>query len=97
MTNDNVLTQYQSEALEALKSVAYLGKPFEKVIMDALKLFMAIPGRINFLQMGRYGKFSEQTYRNTFTRDDFQTRMLLTNFSKDWFYLHPEPLSPGKS
>ena len=74
MTNDNVLTQYQSEALEALKSVANLGKPFEKVIMDALKLFMAIPGRINFLQMGRYGQFSEQTYRNTFTRDDF-----------DWF------------
>ena len=71
MTNSNVLTQYQSEALKALKSVANLGKPFEKVIMDALKLFMAIPGRINFLQMGRYGQFSEQTYRNTFTRDDF--------------------------
>lgn len=40
MTNDNVLTQYQSEALEALKSVANLGKPFEKVIMGTLKLFM---------------------------------------------------------
>ena len=40
MTNNNVLTQYQSEALEALKSVANLGKPFEKVIMDTLKLFM---------------------------------------------------------
>ena len=29
--------------------------------MDAMKLFMAIPDRMNFLQMGRYGKFSEQT------------------------------------
>lgn len=35
---------------------------------------MAIPDKINFLQMGRYGSFSEQTYRNTFTRDEF-----------DWF------------
>lgn len=42
--------------------------------MDAIKLFMAIPGRINFLQMGRYGKFSEQTYRNHFKNESF-----------DWF------------
>ena len=74
MTNSNVLTQYQSEVIEALKSAANLGKPFEKVIIDTLKLFMAIPDKINFLQMGRYGDFTEQTYRNTFTRDDF-----------DWF------------
>ena len=66
--------QYQSEALEALKSMTNLGKPFEKVIMDVLKLFMAIPDKINFLQMGRYGQFSEQTYRNTFTKGNF-----------DWF------------
>ena len=74
MTNSNVLTQYQSEVIEALKSAANLGKPFEKIIIDTLKLFMAIPDKINFLQMGRYGEFTEQTYRNTFTRDDF-----------DWF------------
>ena len=74
MANDNVLTQYQSEALKALRSAANLGKPFEKVIMDTLKLFMAIPDKKTFLNMGRYGMFSEQTYRNTFTRDDF-----------DWF------------
>ena len=32
--------------------------------MDARNSFMAIPDRINFLQLGRYGRFSEQTYRN---------------------------------
>ena len=74
MTTANVLTQYQSEANEALKSVTNLGKPFEKVFMDIMKLFMAIPDRVNFLQMGRYGEFVEQTYRNAFVRDDF-----------DWF------------
>lgn len=33
--------------------------------MDTLKLFMAILGKGNFLQMGRYGEFSEQTYTMT--------------------------------
>ncbi len=42
--------------------------------MDAMKLFMAIPDRINFLQLGRYGRFSEQTYRNLFEHETF-----------DWF------------
>ena len=63
--------QYQSECLEALKSAAKISKPFEKVFMDTLKLFMAIPGKVNFLQMGRYGEFSEQTYRNNFANETF--------------------------
>ena len=45
--------QYQSEYLSALKSIANIHKPFEKTFMDAMKLFMAIPDRINFLQLGR--------------------------------------------
>lgn len=74
MTSSNLLMQYQSECLEALKSAAKVSKPFEKVLMDTLKLFMAIPGKVNFLQMGRYGEFSEQTYRNNFENEAF-----------DWF------------
>ena len=66
--------QYQSECLSALKSVVNIHKPFEKTFMDAMKLFMAIPDRINFLQLGRYGCFSEQTYRNLFEHETF-----------DWF------------
>ena len=85
MNTDNLLMQYQSEALEALKSMTNLGKPFEKVIMDVLKLFMAIPDKINFLQMGRYGQFSEQTYRNTFTRGNF-----------DWFWLQSASCQEGQ-
>lgn len=74
MAKKSLLMQYQSECQEALKSVANIHKPFEKVFMDAMKLFMAIPDRINFLQLGRYGEFSEQTYRNNFKKDSF-----------DWF------------
>ena len=44
MSSSNLLMQYQSECLEALKSAAKISKPFEKVFMDTLKLFMAIPG-----------------------------------------------------
>ena len=66
--------QYQSECLSALRSVVNIHKPFEKTFMDTMKLFMAIPDRINFLQLGRYGRFSEQTYRNLFEHETF-----------DWF------------
>ena len=71
MVSSNLLMQYQSECLEALKSAAKVSKPFEKVLMDTLKLFMAIPSKFNFLQMGRYGEFSEQTYRNNFENETF--------------------------
>ena len=66
--------QYQSECQTALKSVVNISKPFEKTFMDTMKLFMAIPNRINFLQLGKYGRFSEQTYRNLFKNETF-----------DWF------------
>lgn len=74
MTKETLLMQYQSECRTALKSVVNISKPFEKAFMDTMKLFMAIPNRINFLQLGRYGLFSEQTYRNLFKREAF-----------DWF------------
>ena len=63
--------QNKSECRNALESVVNISKSFQKVFMDAMKFFMAIPNRINFLQMGRYGCFSEQTYRNNFENDDF--------------------------
>lgn len=74
MTKETLLMQYQSECLSALKSVVNIHKPFEKTFMDTMKLFMAIPDRINFLQLGRYGCLSEQTYRNLFEHETF-----------DWF------------
>ncbi len=42
--------QYQSECLSAFKSVVNIHKPFEKAFMGIMKLFIAIPGRINFFQ-----------------------------------------------
>ena len=44
-----------------------IGHCRSKVFMDCFRLFLSIPYRINFLQMGRYGLFSEKTYRTFFS------------------------------
>lgn len=82
MTKVTLLMQYQSECQSALKSVVNISKPFEKTFMDTMKLFMAIPNRINFLQLGRYGRFSEQIYRNLFENETF-----------DWFAFNDSIIS----
>ena len=38
-------------------------------MVETLMLFLTIRGRINFLQLGRYGKYNECTYRKGFERD----------------------------
>lgn len=68
--NISILNQYIEECRNALECNAKINKCFEKVFIDALQLYMCIPDRVNFLQLGRYGKFSEQTYRNNFEKAD---------------------------
>lgn len=38
-------------------------------MLEVLLLYLIIPGRINFLQPGRYGRFGEQRYRQQFSRN----------------------------
>lgn len=57
--NVSILNQYIEECRSALEYNAKISKCFEKVFIDALQLYMCIPDRVNFLQLGRYGKFSE--------------------------------------
>ena len=99
MTKETLLMQYQSESLSALKSIANIHEPFEKTFIDTMKLFMAISDRMNFFQLGRYGYFSEQTYRNLFEYETFNwfafNGSIISNFSKNSFYLLPEQLSLG--
>jgi len=40
-----------------------------RFVTDILMLFLILRGRINFLQMGRYGQYDESTYRSGFERD----------------------------
>ena len=63
------LDQYAGICREALQDYASkLSKSFEKVIIEVLLLYMVIPGKINFTQMGRYGRHGEQCYRQNFGR-----------------------------
>ena len=63
------LDQYTDICKEAIQdSAAKLSKSFEKVIIEVLLLYMVIPGKINFTQMGKYGRHGEQCYRQNFGR-----------------------------
>ena len=46
----------------------------KRFIVEVILLFLTIQGRINFLQLGRYGRYNECTYRKGFEREfDFLT------------------------
>ena len=47
---------------------AKLNKSIQSNIMEMLFLLMVIPGKVNFTQMGRYGKRGEQCYGQTTER-----------------------------
>ena len=59
------LDQYMDIFKDAVEdSAAKITKSFEKILIEVIILFMVIPRKINFTQMGRYGSHVEQTYRN---------------------------------
>ena len=61
------LDQYMDIFKDAVEdSAAKLTKSFEKILIEVIILFMVIPRKINFTQIGRYGSHVEQTYRNAF-------------------------------
>ncbi len=62
--NLNELDQYIRDNNSLLiKSAVKINKWREKFMLEVLLLYLIIPGRINFLQPGRYGRFGEQRYR----------------------------------
>ena len=50
------LDQYMDIFKDAVEdSAAKITKSFEKILIEVIILFMVIPRKINFTQMGRYG------------------------------------------
>lgn len=66
-----LLNQYRDLVTYVMKlsGCANINKSIRNNIIEIIFLFMVIPGRINFLQLGRFGRKSEQCYRQTFERD----------------------------
>jgi len=62
-----------------------LNKSREKFMIRIFILYMGLRGRYNFLNMARYGEYSEQTYRNQFDNSfdfiEFNTAIIKANCS----------------
>ncbi len=61
-----------------------LPKSFRTNIIEILILIMAIPRKINFLQLGRHGKHGEQCYRQAFERE-FDWLQFIMNLAANRF------------
>jgi len=52
-----------------LDKIANINKWRKDFLMEVFTLFLSIKGRVNFLQLARYGKFTEQRYRQQFEKE----------------------------
>lgn len=57
---------YNSLIINTLSKISSVGKWKQSFLLEAFTLFLSIKGRINFLQLERYGKCTEQRYRQQF-------------------------------
>lgn len=63
-----------------LEKINGIKKSRSKFMKHLFELFMGLRGRYNFMNMSRYGSYTEQSYRNNFAREfdfmDFNTAMI---------------------
>ena len=63
---------YNLLIINTLSNISTINKWRQTFLLETFILFLSIKGRINFLQLERYGKYSEQRYRQLPSyRDDF--------------------------
>lgn len=76
---------YNNLIINTLNKISRINKRRKDFICEVFILFLCIKGRINFLQLGRYGLFGEQRYRQQFEKPfdffDFNKELLLSNGS----------------
>ena len=75
------LDRYEGIVIDALKnSSAKLRKSFKTAFIQVMILYMVIPRKINFTQMGRYSDSSEQRFRQLYEREfdwmEFNTSLM---------------------
>lgn len=68
------LSQSKFQIKKVLNKVKALNKSRKDFIVNIFELFLSIKGRINFLQLERFGNMNEQSFRNQFeVKFDFET------------------------
>ena len=62
-------------------------KPTQKFIHHILILYMGLRGKYNFINMSRYGRYDEKSYRNNMEKPfdwvEFNTQLILESCSKE--------------
>lgn len=70
MNISDALEQYRDICGDVFKRyTAKLNKSFKTVFIETLLLYMVILRKINFTQLGRYGKHCEQCFWQNFTKE----------------------------
>lgn len=76
---------YNKHIIKALDKIANINKWRKDFLIEVFTLFLSIKGRVNFLQLARYGKFKEQRYRQQFEKEfdflSFNKELTLSNGS----------------
>ena len=77
---------YNTLIINTLDKISIFNKCRKAFLCEAFVLFLSIKGRINFLQLGRFGKFKEQRYRQQFEKPfpflDFNKELALSHGGK---------------
>ncbi|KAA6327204.1 hypothetical protein EZS27_023792 [termite gut metagenome] len=70
MKRISILNQYNGICSDILNEITTkLNKSFITFLMETFILYMVIPGRINFLQLRRYGNSCKERFRQNFSKD----------------------------
>jgi len=76
---------YNTLIINTLSKISNLNKCRKDFICEVFILFLCIKGRVNFLQLGRFGSFGEQRYRQQFEKPfdflSFNKELILANGS----------------
>jgi hypothetical protein len=101
MIAENAFTLGRSLIAKVTQNMNRIGKCQSKFIKEVLLLILTVPNRINFLQMGRYGGMSEQSYRLNFEKDfdfvGFNTHLIESHRSGGEMILGFDPSYISKS
>jgi len=85
---------------QILEKMPSIGKVQYRFLIFLFDLWLRIQGRHNFMNLSRYGKYNEQTYRNHFERDfDFIgfNSLLASEYLSDQRILTFDPFHVSKS
>jgi len=85
---------------QILKKIPSINKSRKKFFTEIMLLFLSIQGKINFLQLSRYGQMQESSYRENFKKEfdfkSFNTALIQETMSSEKVFAF-DPTFVGKS